>query len=357
VHLESLGWNSHFESCFAAHLNHGHHPGRIAGQERTRYTVCTEFGATAAEVSGRLRFEARAPADFPVVGDWVALSAATALEPAVIQAVLPRKTAFSRNAAGRVAEAQVLAANVDTVFIVAGLDHEFNPRRIERYVVAAWDSGATPVLVLNKADICPDVEAHVGQALDTAPGVPVVPVSAKEGSGLGSLTPHLSPGTTVVLLGPSGVGKSSLVNRLAQADLQVVAAVREADGKGRHTTTARELIPLPGGALLIDTPGLRELQLAADESGLDAAFDDIAALAERCRFSDCRHDQEPGCAVKQAMERGELPPSRLASFRRLQRELRRAAVRRSLREAQVERTRIKQRTRACERLSRPRAAG
>jgi ribosome biogenesis GTPase len=254
-----------------------------------------------------------------------------------------------------VAEDQILAANIDTVFIVAGLDNEFRVRRIERYVVTAWDSGATPVLVLNKADICPDIEPFVRQASDAAPGIPVVPISAKEGSGLDSLAPHLTPGTTVVLLGSSGVGKSSLVNRLLNEDRQAVRAVREGDkggDKGRHTTTSRELIALPGGALLIDTPGLRELQLAADDEGLDAAFDDIVALADGCRFDDCSHGQEPGCAVKEAVERGELPRDRLTSYLKLQRELRRTAVRKTLRAAQVERIRIKSATRAFERHKR-----
>ncbi|MBN1426110.1 ribosome small subunit-dependent GTPase A [Candidatus Fermentibacteria bacterium] len=334
MQLSSLGWNDHFGSCFAPYRDQGFYPGRIAGQERNRYLVFGEFGAASGEVTGRFRFATNSVADFPVVGDWVAASVDGG-DTAAIHAVLSRVTVFSRKAAGRVAEEQALAANVDTAFIVTGLDHEFNPRRIERYAVTAWDSGATPVLVLNKTDVCLDVEAAVHRASDAAPGVAVVPVSARDGSGLDSLAAYLSPGITVVLLGSSGVGKSSLVNRLAGTDMQAVAEVRQDDSRGRHTTTSRDLIVLPDGALLIDTPGLRELQLMADDEGVDAAFDDVARLADGCRFADCRHDHEPGCAVKRAVEAGEIHPSRLASYHKLQREARRTAQRMRLRESRL----------------------
>lgn len=332
MQLSSLGWNDHFQSCFSPYRGPGLHPSRIAGQERNRYLVFGEFGTASAEVAGRFRFAARSPADFPTVGDWVAVTLDGG-QTGIIQAVLSRTSVFSRKAAGRVAEEQALAANIDTVFIVAGLDHEFNPRRIERYVVTAWDSGATPVLILNKTDVCPDIQRAIQQASDAAPGVPVLPVSARDGSGLDSVAAYLSPGITIVLLGSSGVGKSSLVNRLAGTDMQAIAEVRQDDSRGRHTTTSRDLIVLPCGALLIDTPGLRELQLLADDDGLDAAFDDIARLADGCRFADCRHDHEPECAVKRAVEATELDPGRLASYHKLQREARRTAERMRLREA------------------------
>jgi ribosome biogenesis GTPase len=320
--LRSFGWTARLEAAFEPHRGTGLDPARIAREDRARYRVLTRHGERGAEVAGRFRHAARARADFPAVGDWVAVRTGDDDGPCVIEALLPRSSAFTRKAAGDVTEEQVIAANVDSVFLVSGLDAELNPRRIERYLAAAWESGATPVVVLNKADVVDDPGSCVAEIERVAPGVPVVAVSARSGARLESLRPWLLPGSTVALLGSSGVGKSTLVNALLGEARQDTGAIREDDSRGRHTTTHRELIPLPGGAVLLDTPGMRELQLWADDSTLAGAFPDIEALAGACRFRDCRHDSEPGCAVRAADADGELAPGRLESWRKLQRELR-----------------------------------
>ena len=328
--LQLLGWNARFESAFAPHAARGLVPARVARADRDRYVVLDEGGARSAELAGRLRHEARSRAELPAVGDWVALRPGAASS-AIIDAVLPRSSAFVRKVAGETTEEQVVAANVDTVFLVSGLDGDFNPRRIERYLASAWESGAEPVVVLNKADLAEDLEARIAQVEAAAPGVGVVAMSALAGQGLDSLAPWLGACRTVALIGSSGVGKSTLVNALLGEERQATARVREDDSRGRHTTTHRELVPLPGGALLLDTPGMRELQLWGDESGLDGVFPEVTALAQRCRFRDCHHESEPGCAVLGALESGELEPERLESWRKLQRELQWLAARQDAR--------------------------
>lgn len=321
--IETLGWNEHWDGLFAPHRELGREPARVSGLDRDRCTVLGAGGAEwPAEVSGRLRHEARGPADFPAVGDWVALEGASHEGPRRIASVLPRARSLARKVPGEVTQAQIIAANVDTAFIVCGLDHDFNVRRIERYLATAWDGGVTPVVALNKSDLAGEVEARVAEAEAVSPGVPVIALSALEGRGLEALAPWLAPGRTVALLGSSGAGKSTLANALLGAARQRTSAVREDDSRGRHTTTRRELLALPGGAWLVDTPGLRELQLWADESALDESFPEIAELAARCRFRDCRHEREPGCAVLAAAAEGTLPGDRLESWRKLQRELR-----------------------------------
>jgi ribosome biogenesis GTPase / thiamine phosphate phosphatase len=314
--LNALGWNAHWEQAFQPHRESDRLPGRVSLEHTHIYRVITEQGEWLARVSGRLRHHAAARADFPAVGDWVAVEPALHGGDARIRAVLPRISRFSRRAAGDVTEEQVVAANIDTVFLVGGLDHNFNPRRIERYLLVAWESGAAPVVVLNKADIAEDPQAFVEAVRELAPAVPVHAVSCRQPETLQQLRQYLELGRTAALLGSSGVGKSTIVNRLIGEELLRTRDVRESDSRGRHISTHRQLVMLPGGGVLIDTPGMRELQLW-DAGGLAETFTDIGTLAAQCRFRDCHHRGEPGCAVLTAVEAGELPQSRLDSFLKL----------------------------------------
>jgi ribosome biogenesis GTPase len=316
LNLQDLGWNDGFAAAFEPHDNCI--PARVSAQHRGGYDVLTERGELRVRLAGRLRHEAASAADLPAVGDWVALREET------VHAVLPRRSAFTRKAAWSPTEAQVLAANLDTVFVVSGLDGDFNLRRLERYLTLAWESGATPALVLTKADLCEDVGGALLEAEQVAFGVPAHVVSNVTGEGLDELSPYLAPAKTVALLGSSGVGKSTLANRLLGAELQATKEIAE-DGRGRHTTTSRQLLRLPGGALLVDTPGLREIQLWDADEGIEEAFADVDELAAGCRFNDCAHRREPGCAVQAAIDEGRLPRERLQSYRALQRELARLA--------------------------------
>ena len=339
--LRELGWSEELSEAFAPFAGAGLVPGRVVAGLTRLLRVGTDEGETLAEASGGLRHQARGSQDLPGVGDWVALRPRAAGHRAVIQAVLPRRTAFLRRAAGDRSVAQVLAANVDTVFLVMGLDGDYSPRRIERALVLAWESGAEPVVLLNKADLCDDVGGRRMEIESVAPGVPVRVVAAKRGEGLEALAPWLLAGRTVALLGSSGVGKSTLVNRLLGRDKQKTREVLEGDQRGRHTTTHRELILLPGGALLLDTPGLREIQLWSDGGGFDAAFEDVLGRAPLCRFRDCGHRGEPGCAVRAAVEAGEIDASRLESFHKLGAEVRAIEVREDPLKRREERSRWK----------------
>ena len=329
-----LGWDAGWAEAFAAHRAAGRRPARVVAVHKE--TSIVRDGALAADrpaiVSGRFRHAALVSSDYPAVGDWVALEAdgaeAGPSDPAVITAIVPRRSAFrrraadaSRRSASGLADEQVMAANVDVAFLVAGLDRDFNLRRLERYLAVAWSSGVSPVIVLNKADIADDLEGRLVAIAAVAPGVPAVVLSALTGDNLADLGAYLRPGRTVVVLGSSGVGKSTLVNALLGHEAQATAAVRTDDSRGRHTTTHRELFVLPGGALLVDTPGIRALEVAGAEEGVEAAFDEIATLASRCRFRDCRHEREPGCAVRRAVADGTLGEDRLASHQKLEREL------------------------------------
>jgi ribosome biogenesis GTPase len=323
--LRELGWHEYFRDLFEPYRLEGLRPARVVAQHRDRCLAAGEAGEWTAEVSGRFRHRTRERSGYPAVGDWVALEP-FAGDRAIIHGVLERRSAFIRKAAGFVTEPQVVAANVDTVFLVAGLDGDFNLRRIERYLTTAWDSGASPVIVLNKRDLCRDPDAAVAEVERIALGTPVIAVSARDGANFESLGRCLESGKTAAFLGSSGVGKSTLINRLLGAERQPTRPVREDDSRGRHTTSRRELIALPGGGLLIDTPGMRELQLWADEESLARAFDDVEDLATGCRFRDCRHEDEPGCTVRQAIASGALDPGRLESYLKQRRELRHLAL-------------------------------
>jgi ribosome biogenesis GTPase len=326
--LAELGWDPGWATAFLPYDAAGLRPARVVAAHRDAWVVAQPSHPDDADaiVSGRFRHEALGPGDLPAVGDWVATTPADPGSPLVIQAVLPRRTAFTRSAgeerkAGKLVAEQVLAANVDIAFVVAGMDGDFNLRRLERYLAVAWSGGSTPVIVLNKADVADDAEGLRVAAEAIAPGVEVRAVSALTGTGVDALRDaHLARGRTAVVLGSSGVGKSTLVNALVGSERQRTGAVREDDSRGRHTTTHRELVRLPGGALLIDTPGIRSLGVAGLSDGLGPTFADIADLALRCRFSDCRHDGEPGCAVQAALADGTLAAERLASHRKLERE-------------------------------------
>ncbi|MBE0476030.1 MAG: ribosome small subunit-dependent GTPase A [Coriobacteriia bacterium] len=323
--LESLGFTERWRALIAPHAEAGLVPGRVVRADRGSVLVGTEDGIVRAEPSPRLVRAAASPADLPVAGDWVALDPAPTHEAAFVEAVLERSSAFTRGDPGKATLTQVVAANVDTVFVVQSLAEEPRARRIERELAMAWESGAVPVLVLNKADLSPDPAAALASAEEVAPGVDVHLTSAETALGVESLLAYTEGHRTVALIGPSGVGKSTLINALAGSDIQAVREVRLSDGKGRHTTVARELVPLPTGGVLIDTPGMRALALTESEEGIEAAFPEITALTARCRFGDCSHETEPGCAVLAAVEDGELAEERLASWRKLRAESRFAA--------------------------------
>lgn len=324
--LYALGWNAFFAEHFAPYRDQGLIAARVTCQHRQFYLVCAEQGELSAEIPGKMRYQAQAPSELPAVGDWVAIEPVSGQERTMVRAVLQRQSTFSRHRAGEHTPGtseQIIAANIDTAFLVSGLDGNYNLRRLERYLTLAWNSGANPVIILNKADVCPELDLRYAEVESIAHGVPIHIVSATEEYGLDALSPYLGAGQTVVLTGSSGVGKSTLTNALLGAERLRVTSVRQDDSQGRHTTSHRELIFLPSGGLIIDTPGMRELQLWGDEDGLEESFEDIEQLIERCRFKDCRHEDEPGCAVRSALSRGELDVKRIQSYYKLKRELQR----------------------------------
>jgi ribosome biogenesis GTPase len=318
--LGVLGWTGDREREFAALGQADLVPGRVSLEHNHVYRVLTADGEHLAEAAGRIKYQASGRHELPAVGDWVGLRLDPQGGRSVIRAILPRRSVFSRRAAGRETTEQVVAANIDTVFVVFGLDKPVNVRAIERYLVVAGRSGAAPVVVLNKSDLDDDVAGSVAEASVAAGDVPVHAVSARGEPGVVRLVPYLAKGKTVALLGPSGAGKSSIVNGLIERELLATGEVRGRDQRGRHTSVHRQLVVREAGGLIIDTPGLRELQLWDAGEAFGDAFTDVAALADSCRFRDCRHDREPGCAVKAAVDSGTLDAGRYESYLKLQRE-------------------------------------
>jgi ribosome biogenesis GTPase len=317
VSLEDYGWNPFFSQAFDALESaraRSLEPGRVVLVAGGLYAVAAERGEIRASLAGRLRHQGIVPA----VGDFVAVDAKAGR----IEEILPRRTRLSRKAAGRKTEEQVVAANVDVVFAVMGLDSDFNPRRLERFLATVWESGATPSVLLTKLDLCTELEERRREVEEVALGVDVLALSSLDGRGVGEVRSRLRPRETSVLVGSSGVGKSTLINRLIGAEVQSTAPVREWDERGRHTTSHRELFVLPNGALLIDNPGVREVALWSGDESLERTFEDVASFAIDCRFRDCAHEGEPGCAVLEAIDAGKLSEERHQSYRALERELR-----------------------------------
>lgn len=322
MRLAQLGWDTHFERSFSELNQSGRAAARVCEVNKGYYRALTESGEFLSQVTGLLRYQAEESADLPTVGDWVAIEPRTEERRATIFAVLPRRTALVRKMPGKAVRQQVLAANLDVVFIVTSLNQEFNLRRIERYLAVVGDSGARPVVLLNKADLCADVDTTIELARRLDPRIPVYSLSGLTGDGLDAIDRHVQAGQTAAFIGSSGVGKSTIINRIMGDETQRVQPVRDSDDRGRHTTTSRQLFVRSQGGIVIDTPGIRELGLWTQDSGLSQAFDDLGGLAQRCRFRDCSHHTEPGCAVRESIEQGCLPVERLNNFHKMQAEIR-----------------------------------
>jgi len=350
--LASLGWDGQWAAAYAAEHSTASPsssgtvaPARVVAEHRDRYVVGTEEGDRSAVLAGRLRHAVVSREELPTTGDWVIVSVADGGGTTTIHGALPRRSAFVRKVAGDATEAQVVAANVDVALIATALPADLSTRRLDRYLTLAWESGAVPVVVLTKADLSDDVESALAEVRAAVYGTDVIAVSAATGAGLEALASYLRPARTAVLLGSSGVGKSTLVNRLLGNEHLRTAAVRD-DGRGRHTTTHRELVTLANGSLLIDTPGMRELQLWSADAGFETTFADLDTLAEGCRFRDCAHAGEPACAVVQAVADGRLAAERLAHWHQLRRELAYLARKQDQAAAAADRARIRSLTRA-----------
>ncbi|GGE57566.1 ribosome small subunit-dependent GTPase A [Priestia taiwanensis] len=315
---QELGWQSFFEGqC----TDTTYEVGRICLEHKHIYRIMCEDGEYVGELTGKFRHGVHLRSDYPTVGDWVFITKVPGEQKVMIHGLFERKSVFIRRSPGGKAEEQIVAANVDYVFLVNALNGDFNVRRLERYVLLAFESGATPIIVLTKKDLCDDVEVKIQEVEKVAFGIPVIAVNSLEDDGVAEVRKLLSLGVTVALLGSSGVGKSTLLNALIGEEIQHTSEVREGDDRGKHTTTHRELFILPTGGLVMDTPGMRELQLWDGDSSLSATFSDIDELATLCRFHDCKHETEPGCAVQESIESGQLEHGRLISYNKLQREI------------------------------------
>ncbi|PAE12028.1 ribosome small subunit-dependent GTPase A [Niallia circulans] len=321
MELTQIGFNETIKEAFEMVAKENQIIGRISLEHKRMYRVWTEYGELLCEVSGKLAYTAQSREELPAVGDWVIVSPRILEEKGTIINILPRVSKFSRKVAGNSTEEQIVAANVDTIFLVNSLNEDLNIRRIERYLTLTWESGASPVIVLTKADLVDDISEKVTLVESVAFGIPIIVVSIVNNIGLETLKTFLSPGKTVALLGSSGVGKSTLTNYLCGYNKQEVQGIRESDAKGRHTTTNREMVLLPNSAVLIDTPGMRELQLWNSEEGISNSFSEIEEFAAYCKFRDCQHEKEIGCAVKLAIENGKIEEERLLSYKKLLREL------------------------------------
>lgn len=318
--LNGLGWNQNLEKEFHPYKNE-YEAGRVAVEYKGMYTVYCEKGEVYATVSGRMMHDAEAREDYPAVGDWVIIDPInTSADRTIIRGILKRKSKFTRKYAGPSTDGQIIAVNVDILFICMALNENYNLRRLERYLIMAWDSGATPVVLLTKSDLCSDVEEKIQQTELAAAGVDVHYSSCVNKTGLESIKKYIVPGRTIAFLGSSGVGKSSIINELTGDKIQEVREVSRIEGKGRHTTTNRELILLPDGGIVIDTPGMREFHLMDAEESVDSAFKDIESIGKSCRFSDCTHRTEPGCAVREAVESGVIDEKRLENYDKLRKE-------------------------------------
>ena len=326
--LKDYGWDDYFSEAFDRLDADGLHPARITRSAANLFQVRGDAWSGQAVLAGKLRHDAATPADLPTIGDWVGIRPAESGD-ARIEVVLPRRSALSRKVSGKRSQEQVVAANVDLVVVVMGLDGDFNLRRLERYLTAIQESGAQPLVVLNKIDLCDDPEGRLAEVEPIALTAAVLPANCKQGDGVDAVRGHIAPGKTAVLVGSSGAGKSTLINHLLGASVQATREVREDDDKGRHTTSHRELFRLPGGGLMIDSPGIRELHVWGGARSLSQAFDDVEGLAAGCRFRDCSHNKEKGCAVLKAMKTGALEPLRLENYRQLQKELRHLETRKS----------------------------